>query len=192
MGPGKNLPLVIFLHGAGERGDDNQAQLKHGSSLFASDKTRNDYPALVAFPQCPKGQWWSGDNLKNALALTHDLTSRYPVDPDRVYITGISMGGFGSWAAISAEPETFAAAAPICGGGNPKKADEIKDIPIWAFHGADDTVVKPDKSREMVEAVKQAGGSPKYTEYPKVKHNSWDQVFKDPDYLSWLFSQKKK
>ena len=205
--PKQKYPLVLFLHGAGERGDDNSKQLVHAMNDFASDEIMAKYPAFVIAPQCPTGKrWvevdWSADShtmpaepsvpLRQALQIVKDLQKEFSVDADRLYITGLSMGGYGVWDAIQRHPDLFAAAAPVCGGGDPAFAKQIARIPIWAFHGAEDTAVKPKRSREMIAAIEAAGGKPKYTEYPKVGHNSWAPTYSDPALYAWLFAQKKK
>lgn len=203
----RKYPLVVFLHGAGERGNDNFAQLKHGMADFASDKIMEAYPAFVIAPQCPTGEKWvdvdwsaakhdmpekAASATRLTLKLIDELQKEFSIDRDRLYITGLSMGGYGSWDAIQRHPELFAAAAPICGGGDPKHAAKIKSIPIWAFHGDKDTAVKVERSREMIDAIKAAGGSPKYTEYPGVGHDSWTATYKNPEVYAWLFAQKRK
>lgn len=202
----RKYPLVIFLHGAGERGDDNEKQLIHGMGEFASEAVREKYPAFVLAPQCPTGQVWGGlsrlaknptppDQLSPALAATLQVVAQlqreFAIDEKRIYITGLSMGGYGTWDALAKRPELFAAAVPICGGGRPETAARFKDVPIWAFHGADDRTVPPERSREMIEALKAAGGEPKYTEYPGVGHNSWVRAYRDMELYAWLFAQKK-
>jgi len=203
----QKYPLVIFLHGAGERGDDNQKQLVHGMNDFASDEIMTRYPAQVFAPQCPSGEQWGGINrlarsptppdkfapaLEAALKAVDALRKELSIDDRRIYITGLSMGGYGTWDALAKRTELFAAAAPICGGGDPSQASNFKDIPIWAFHGADDETVRVERSREMIEALKVAGGNPKYTEYPGVGHNSWTQTYADPALYEWLFAQRKE
>lgn len=204
----KKYPLVIFLHGAGERGDNNQAQLVHGMKDFASDKIMEAYPAFVIAPQCPKGEQWVdvswGDDkhtvpekpsksMAATIELIKTLQSDFPIDPDRIYVTGLSMGGFGTWDLISRHPKQFAAAVPICGGGDASEevANRIKHIPIWAVHGDKDTAVKTQRSRDMIAALKKAGGKPKYTEQKNVGHNSWTSTYKDPELYRWMFAQKK-
>jgi predicted peptidase len=203
---GQKYPLVIFLHGAGERGSDNEKQLVHGMKNFASDEIMAKYPAFVIAPQCPEGmRWvevdWSADShampaepsrpMAALLALVDRFVAEQPVDERRIYLTGLSMGGYGVWDAIQRKPDLFAAAAPICGGGDPAHAERIKHIPVWAFHGDSDTAVKPKRSREMIEALKKAGGSPKYTEYASTGHDSWTRTYADPQFFAWLFAQKK-
>lgn len=202
----QKYPLVIFLHGAGERGDDNQKQLAHGMNDFASDEIMAKYPAFVLAPQCPEGEVWGGlsrlakvstppDQLTPALGATLQaaaaLQQEFSIDDKRIYITGLSMGGYGTWNALANRTELFAAAAPICGGGETATAAKFKAIPIWAFHGADDTVVPAQRSREMIAALKAAGAAPKYSEYPGVAHNSWAQTYSDPALYEWLFAQRK-
>jgi len=204
--PSQKYPLVVFLHGAGERGNDNHKQLVHGMNDFASDEIMDKYPAFVMAPQCPEGQWWApfnqatksaagGDQPAPALAAVLEaipaLQKEFSIDAQRIYITGLSMGGYGTWAAISRRPELFAAAAPICGGGDPASAATIKHIPIWAFHGADDNVVPAAQSRQMIEALKAAGAQPKYTEYSGVGHDSWTETYRNPELYAWLFAQRR-
>jgi len=204
--PSQKYPLVVFLHGAGERGDDNKVQLVHGMADFASPANREKYPAVVIAPQCPKNEKWvdvDWGTLKHdmpekpasPMRLTHELMAalekEFPIDADRIYITGLSMGGYGTWDALQRHPHRFAAAIPICGGGDPKFADQIKHIPIWAFHGTQDTAVKPERSRAMIDAIKAAGGTPKYTEYPEAGHDSWSATYKNPDVHAWLFAQRR-
>jgi predicted peptidase len=201
---GHKYPLVIFLHGAGERGSDNEKQLIHGVSQFAAN--RDEYPCFLIAPQCPDGKkWvevdWSADSHtmpkepgevgRLTLGLIEQSIKELTVDPKRVYLTGLSMGGYGTWDLLARRPDLFAAAAPVCGGADEATAPKIKDIPVWAFHGARDTAVKPARSRNMIAALKKAGGSPKYTEYPDVGHNSWEPAYKDPELFKWLFAQKK-
>jgi predicted peptidase len=205
--PNKAYPLVLFFHGAGERGSDNKIQLVHGMNEIAADEIMEKYPAFVVAPQCPEGkQWvdvpWTADShtmpkdpaepLRQSLELVAALQKVLSIDKSRIYVTGLSMGGFGAWDAIQRRPELFAAAVPVCGGGDAVLAEKIKDIPVWAFHGADDDTVKPLRSRDMIAALKKAGGSPRYTEYEKVGHNSWEKAYADPKMYEWLFAQKKK
>ena len=205
--PKKSYPLVLFLHGAGERGSDNKIQLVHGMNEFAADEIMEKYPAFVIAPQCPEGkQWvdvpWSADShmmpkdpadpLRQSLELVVTLQKEFSIDKSRIYITGLSMGGYGVWDAIQRHPGLFAAAVPVCGGGDAAQAEKIKDVPVWAFHGAEDGAVKPKRSRDMIAALKKAGGTPKYTEYEKVGHNSWEKAYGDAKMYEWLFEQKKK
>ncbi len=202
--PGKKYPLVIFLHGAGERGNDNEVQLVHGVKDFANPGARKKYPCFLVAPQCPVNkQWvqvpWSSPShdmppkpsqpASLLVGLLDSLQKTLPIDADRVYITGLSMGGYGSWDLLARQPERFAAAVPVCGGGDEKKAERMKNVPIWAFHGGQDGAVPVSRSRNMVNAVNQAGGWAKYTEYPEVGHDSWNACYADPEMMAWLFAQ---
>ena len=200
----EKLPLLIFLHGAGERGDDNLAQLKHGALKFITDTFQQQHPCFVIAPQCPKNhRWGSADwyddtltqpaeptaELKAVRELIDAAVKQYPIDTDRIYITGLSMGGYGTWDALARYPNLFAAAVPICGGGDIQTAKNFASVPIWCFHGGADPVVPVGLSRGMIEALKSAGGSPKYTEYPGVKHDSWTQAYETTALYTWLFAQ---
>ena len=202
----KKYPLVILLHGAGERGDDNSAQLKWGGSLFTNAEAREKFPAFVLVPQCPKDQkWvdmdWGGDTgtapaqssapQKLLLAALETVQKEFSIDADRLYVTGLSMGGYGTWDLITRYPDKFAAAAPICGGGDKTKAAAAKPVPTWAFHGLADGVVKPSRTKDMVEGLKAAGGTVFHTEYPGVAHDSWVMAFAEPNLLPWMFAQKR-
>ena len=201
----EKYPLVLFLHGAGERGDDNTKQLVHGTKDFAKEENRRKYPCFVLAPQCPTGKkWsevdWSAETHKQpeesiSLELTRELIAalqkQFRIDANRLYVTGLSMGGYGTWDMISRTPDFFAAAAPICGGADETQADRVTKLPIWAFHGDKDTAVKPERSRRMIAAIEKAGGKPKYTEYPGVGHDSWSRTYADPEFMAWLFAQKR-
>jgi predicted peptidase len=198
----ETFPLIIFLHGAGERGDDNEAQLKHVTDLFLNSNYRGKYPCYVITPQCPEKQWWANYQGKGKLSpeptsptalvieLIEKILKEFPIDQSRIYITGVSMGGFGTWDLIARFPDKFAAAVPICGGGDESTAAKIKHIPVWAFHGSKDDVVSPDHSRSMIRALQKEGGKPGYTEYPDIGHASWIQAYQEPHLLPWLFKQK--
>jgi predicted peptidase len=200
-----SFPLIIFLHGAGERGNDNEVHIKHISDFVLDERNRGKYPCYVLAPQCPKGQIWAnyrkeGESLKIAdspskpmqslLLLIEQITKEFPIDQSRIYVTGLSMGGYGTWDLIARFPFRFAAAVPICGGGDTRTARQIKHIPIWAFHGALDKIVHPEQSRRMVRALQEAGGIPGYNEYPDIEHNSWVNAYKEPHLVHWLFQQK--
>lgn len=182
-------PLVIFFHGSGERGNNNNAQLKHIAPLFLNEANRTQYPCFVLAPQCKKGSYWGGV-ARPLFTLIDEIIAKYPIDKKRIYITGVSMGGYGTWWLLGKFPNRFAAAIPVCGGGDARWAKSFAQTPVWAFHGSKDNTVTPDKSRTMIEAMKKAGGSPKYTEYPEVGHQSWINAYREPEILSWLFSQK--
>lgn len=209
----KQYPLVLFLHGAGERGSDNNKQLVHGSSLFLNEKARDSFPAILIFPQCPETDYWSkvevdrstnpiGLNFKyengatNSMELVMDLMdemiAKTYVNKKQVYAMGLSMGGMGTFEIISRKPEMFAAAIPICGGGDPESVTEYaKTTHLWVFHGAKDNVVDPNLSLQMVSSILSVGGFPKFTLYDFANHNSWDPAFAEPELLKWLFSKTK-
>lgn len=197
-------PLVIFLHGSGERGHDNEAQLKWGVMNFATDENMIRHPALVIAPQCPEKTGWSNFTrndmrqqptaakpMELLIGLIHQLIKTMPVDTNRIYITGLSMGGYGTYDAIERYPNLFAAAVPVCGAGDTSKARSIAHIPIWIFHGADDPAVNPIYSLEMLEALTKAGAHPGFTQYPEVGHFSWLGAYSDPLMIEWLFRQHK-
>lgn len=203
--PGEKYPLVLFFHGAGECGADNEKQLLHAMNDFASDEIMEKYPAFVVAPQCPEGQQWVDtpwsadshtmkekptDSLRQSLELVDVLIKELPIDTRRLYLTGLSMGGFGVWDAIQRHPDRFAAAVIVCGGGDPAYAKKMKHLPVWVFHGDSDAAVKPNRSREMVQALRKAGGTPKYTEYQGVGHDSWTATYADPQMYAWLFAQQ--
>ncbi len=202
----QQTPLVVFLHGAGERGDDNCNQLIHGVAEFTHPERLATYPCYVIAPQCPTGQKWvevdwsSSRNtmpetisqpLRLVLELVDDFIDSGRVDENRIYLTGLSMGGYGTWDALARRSNFFAAAVPICGGGDPTKVTLFKDVPIWSFHGDVDAVVPVSRSREMIEALRMAGASPKYTEYAGVQHDSWTQTYRTPELYRWMFAQQR-
>lgn len=211
----KKYPVIFFLHGAGERGNDNQKQLTHGAKLFLQEENRENYPAIVVFPQCPRSDYWGnllrihdsagkgrsfyfledgdpGTYMGLAMELVKYVLNNYPVKTDQVYAGGLSMGGMGTFELVRRMPGVFAAAFPICGGANPATAVKMKNVSWWVFHGAKDDVVTPHHSEKMVAALKKAGARVKFTLYPDANHNSWDPAFAEPGLLPWLFSQKKK
>lgn len=184
--PAKKWPLMLFLHGAGERGDDLKRVKIHGPIKYI--QKGGDFPFILVSPQCPAGQWWEPAPL---LALLDDIQAKYRVDPDRVYVTGLSMGGYGTWDLAIRNPGRFAAIAPICGGGRPFLARQLKDLPVWVFHGDSDPVVPVERSDEMVEALKRAGGNVRYTRYPGVNHDSWTATYANPELYAWFLSHKR-
>ncbi|MGN6617919.1 MAG: prolyl oligopeptidase family serine peptidase [Ilyomonas sp.] len=205
----RRYPLIIFLHGSGERGNDNEAQLKWGVLNFATDQMMISHPAIVVAPQCPAGDRWSNFSrtpnstemhlqptpakpMQLLRALIQQLIKTSPVDTNRIYITGLSMGGFGTYDAIARYPDLFAAALPVCGGGDASKAASFAHIPIWNVHGAEDASVDPRNSWDMMEALMKAGAHPGFTQYPEVGHFSWLGAYSDPLILEWLFRQRKK
>lgn len=188
---GEKFPLILFLHGSGETGTDGKLQSTVGLGPVVK-KQAETFPAFVIFAQSHKRTWSANSNDANrALKMVDDLCKSAPIDTDRIYLTGLSMGGYGTWSLAAAEPNRWAAIVPVCGGGNPKLVEKFKDIPCWCFHGDKDDAVKVSKSREMIDALKAAGANPKYTEYPGVGHNSWDKAYGTPELFSWLFEQKR-
>jgi predicted peptidase len=184
----KRWPLMLFLHGAGERGNDLNKVKVHGPPKIV--QTKKDFPFILVSPQCPEGVWWN-DKLDVLINLLDDIEAHYNVDTERVYLTGLSMGGFGTWALASKYPDRFAAAAPICGGGMRIMAYGLKDVPIWAFHGGKDPVVPVEESKEMVAAVKARGGDAKLTIYPEAQHDSWTETYNNPELYTWFLKHRK-
>ncbi|MDD2716171.1 MAG: alpha/beta hydrolase-fold protein [Candidatus Wallbacteria bacterium] len=206
-GTKSGLPVILFLHGSGERGSDNQITLVNGPLKILEFTIRKKMPAIIIVPQCPADlRWvdvdWATDThempvniswpLDLAVKLADSVIESRQADKSRFYLTGLSMGGFGTWDLLQRMPEKFAAALPLCGGGDTKLAAKVATVPVWAFHGSVDTTVKPVRSRSMVEAVKGAGGSIKYTEYQGEGHNVWAQTYASSEVLLWLFDQKLK
>ncbi|HYJ11474.1 MAG TPA: prolyl oligopeptidase family serine peptidase [Polyangiaceae bacterium] len=207
--PGMKYPLILFLHGAGERGDDNTAQLtaNQGATVWASDAHQAEHPAYVIAPQCPADQQWVdtdwtlgsysttnipvSDELATALEIADEVAMEFETDPARHYITGLSMGGYGTWDAIIRNPARFAAALPVCGAGDPSKVDLIKDLRLWVAHGDADSVVPVSGSRDMVAALEAAGSAVEYSEYAGVDHDSWSQTYANEDIVNWLFTNQR-
>jgi predicted peptidase len=187
----KEYPLILFLHGAGERGTDGEKQVKQGIGNAIKFKGKEKtFPFIVILPQAVKGWQAEGDDANRALAILDEVQKTYTVDSKRIYLTGLSMGGFGTWSLATALPDKWAAIAPICGGGNPKMAEKIKHIPCWCFHGDKDGAVNVQRSRDMVKALKDAGGDPRYSEFPYVGHNSWDPAYATEELYGWLLSHR--
>jgi predicted peptidase len=179
-------PLMVFLHGSGERGSDLQKVKAHGPpKLVAAGK---DFPFIIVSPQCPEKTSWEPYQL---IALLDDLERKYKVDTDRIYITGLSMGGFGTWRLAAAIPNRLAAIVPVCGGGDTFAARRIAKLPTWAFHGAKDNAVPVELSQTMVDAINKQGGDAKLTIYPEAGHDSWTETYNDPKLYEWLLAQKR-
>ncbi|MEM7085488.1 MAG: prolyl oligopeptidase family serine peptidase [Bacteroidota bacterium] len=210
---GKKYPLLLFLHGSGERGDDNELQLVHGASLFLKEAVREEFPAIVVFPQCQSNLSWNNarvefinysrvyrfpatvepnGQLDLAEGLLAYLKSELPVDLNRMYLGGLSMGGMGTFELLHRNPNTFAAAFAICGGANPEIANRIKNTPLWIFHGDTDNVVPYTNSTLIYEALKTQQADVKITIYPEIGHDSWTPAFAEPELLPWLFSKERK
>ena len=206
----KKYPLLVFLHGAGERGNDNELQLTHGSDQFLTPAFRKQYPAIIVFPQCPKDAYWAtilsrevplkfsyskrpkkNPTLDLVEGMLKEVLSNYAIDQSRIYVGGLSMGAMGTFELVYRNPKLFAAAFAICGGANPKIARKIRR-PMWRIdHGEADSVVPFTLSKQMVAALKKKKALVSFNRYPGVNHNSWDKVFAEPSFLPWLFSQSK-
>jgi predicted peptidase len=179
-------PLMLFLHGAGERGDDLELVKKHGPpKLIEAGK---DFPLIVVSPQCPQERWWEPVELAT---LLDEIVEKHKVDKDRIYVTGLSMGGFGTWSLAAYQPGRFAAIVPICGGGEPLVTMLFAHVPAWVFHGAKDPVVPLERSEKMVEAMKKFGGNLKFTVYPEAGHDAWTETYANPQLYQWLLQQKR-
>ena len=212
--PKKKYPLVIFLHGSGERGNDNEKQLVHGAKLFLRDSIRKKYPAIVVFPQCSANSYWSNVNIVTdaqtgsrtfnfqtdskptvamnlLLNLVNEFQRKYSIQKKKIYISGLSMGGMGAFEIVRRRPNLFAAAVPICGGANPATASKLIKTKWWIFHGEKDDVVNPQYSKDMAMAILNEGGNAKLTIYPNANHNSWDSAFAESNFLQWMFSNHK-
>jgi len=212
--PKQKYPLIVFLHGAGERGSDNLKQLTHGASMFASDSVRNKYPAIVIFPQCDISSYWANVKINQddkgfrsfqffpegnptppmdlLVKFIKSMSKEKYVDKKRIYVGGLSMGGMGTFELLYRLPKVFAAAFPICGGSNPDVAHKYsKKVKLWIFHGEMDEVVSVEYSKQMHKAILANGGEAKLTLYPFVNHNSWENAFGEPELMPWLFSIKK-
>lgn len=209
----EQYPVMLFLHGAGERGDDNEAQLVHGAKLFLEEKNRENFKAVVIFPQAPKEDYWAKVEVKRdtmpfqfdfkneekptkslhlVMKLMDSVVNQEFVKKDQVYVGGLSMGGMGTYEIIFKKPDMFAGAFAICGGANPEIAKAYpKGFPIWIFHGEKDDVVPPGLSKAMAREINHYGGNAKLSLYPEDNHNSWDSAFAEPYLLEWLFSQRK-
>ncbi len=177
-------PLMLFLHGAGERGDNLDLVKVHGpAKLIEQGK---DFPFIIVSPQCPVNKRWEAADL---IALINFMVANYKVDENRIYVTGLSMGGNGTWKLAAEIPERLAAIIPICGWGDPFAAAMMGKLPVWVFHGAKDTVVPISSSEAMVESIKRAGGDVKFTVYPEANHDSWTETYNNPEIYKWLLSQ---
>jgi pimeloyl-ACP methyl ester carboxylesterase len=187
-----SYPLLVVLHGSGERGSDNRKQLRFLPSLIVRPDYQQRFPCFVVAPQCPEGQSWDRQ-ADNVLKLIEQMIQENPIDKRRVYVIGQSMGGSGTWLLASLRPDLFAAAVPIAGGGEPQFAGRLTSLPIWAIHGDADRIVPVTATRSIVRAIRQAGGSPIYTELPNVGHGgSWKYAYAlDEEVLPWLFSQRQ-
>lgn len=204
----KEYPVILFLHGAGERGNDNEKQLVHIADKFLTDEFQENYPSIVLFPQCAEDDYWAFVNRENNQWLVEDTEKSTPsmealmemflefqqnnaVDKSRLYLAGLSMGGFGTYDLLVRRPDWFAAAIPICGGGNKRYTYKYKDVPLWMFHGAKDPVVPVSLSQELADDFRGRGMNFIYTEYPEGGHDVWTQAWEEPKLLPWLFGHYK-
>ena len=204
----RKYPVVIFLHGSGERGNDNESQLKFGVMHFADDKISSMFPAFIIAPQCPPNMRWANISdhrntsevrllqppsrpMELLIELIQKIKKEFPVDTNRIYITGMSMGGHGTYDAIQRYPQLFAAAVPVCGAGDTSKAASIAHIPMWVFHGAEDPTVSPLYSLNMVSALTKAGAHPGFTLYPEAGHFISKAAYTSLEMFAWLFRQHK-
>jgi predicted peptidase len=185
----KKWPMILFLHGAGERGDDLAKVKAHGPAKIV--EAGKDLPFIVVSPQCPAKQWWPA-KVEVLMGLLDEIEEKYDVDPQRFYLTGLSMGGYGSWSLAAMYPDRFAAVVPICGGGMPYLGRNFKNLPVWAFHGAKDEVVPLQRSQEMVDAINAAGGNAKLTVYPDAGHDSWTETYDNPELYEWFLRHRRK
>lgn len=204
-------PIVLFLHGSGERGDDGRRQLLAGLGPWL-EKNADTFPALVVLPQVPEDEEWLGRNARMALATLDAASAEFNADPQRTYLTGMSMGGYGTWELALMQPQRFAALVPVCAAITAPRverttlrvdqvADEadpytavatrLRQVPVWMFHGADDTVVPPTDARRLAQAAQRVGADLRYTELPGVAHNAWDPTYRDPAMWKWLFQQRR-
>jgi len=190
--PGRRWPLILFLHGAGERGLGDMALLrKHGIARVAEER---DLPFITVSPQCPPDTWWA-DYRPELLALIDHVASTERVDTTRIYLTGLSMGGYGAWHLAAENPQRFAAVVPICGGGVwaygfPQRVQALKNTPVWAFHGAKDPTVPLRESEVLVETLKACGGNVRFTVYPDAGHDAWTETYNNPELYTWLLAQR--
>lgn len=208
----KKYPIVLFLHGRGESGNDNEKQLTHGAKLFLTTNFRNNFPSIVVFPQCAENSYWANVKIEEVsnkrfftfikggkptkamnllVKFTNQFLKKNFVDQNKIYVGGLSMGGMGTLEILRRKPNTFAAAFSICGGDHIANAKKYQNIPLWLFHGGLDDVVSPQFSYSVYNTLKNLGKEPKFTIYLKDNHNSWDSAFAEPTLFTWLFSQTK-
>jgi predicted peptidase len=191
----KKWPAILFLHGAGERGADLELLKKHGIPKVAEQ--RPDFPFVCLSPQCPENNWWVAESLVAGLdAFFNDAVRHLAVDPDRIYLTGLSMGGMGSWQLAGLYPDRFAALAPICGPcpwglGFPERATLLKHLPTWVFHGAKDTTVPLEQSESIVKVLQAAGGNVRFTVYPEAGHDAWSETYNNPELYEWMLQHTR-
>ena len=185
----QKFPLILFLHGAGERGSDLDSVKRHGIPKIV--ETNPDFPFIAVSPQCPEDSWWTSE-LHTINGLIEEVVEKYQVDTSRIYLTGLSMGGFGTWSLASMYPERFAAIAPVCGGGEVRQIlRSLVEMPIWTFHGQKDDVIPFSRSEEIVLALKKNGSSIKFTIYPEAGHDSWTETYDNPELYKWFLKHSR-
>ena len=211
--PAKKYPVIFFLHGSGEVGNNNEAQLTHGGSYFLRDSIRKNYPAIVVFPQCPANSYWANVNIivdgnrkrffnffeddkpttamSMALGLVETIRNKSYTDKNRIYVAGLSMGGMGTFEMLRRKPKYFAAAIPMCGGDNVRNVKIYKNIPLWIFHGDKDDIVSSAYSKIIVNELQRLGKGVKFSLYPEVNHGVWNNAFAEPELLKWLFEHHR-
>jgi predicted peptidase len=198
----ERLPLILYLHGGGGVGTDNRKQISGGNTAgthtWTTPEAQRAHPAFVLAPQRPENRLGQSPGANGwsrfadaVVELVADISREFAIDPDRIYVTGQSMGGYGTWDLIARRPDLFAAAVPLCGGGDASRIGAIRKLPVWAFHGADDPVVPVTESRDIVAALRRAGSPVKYTEYPEVGHDVWTRAYAERELADWLFSQRR-
>lgn len=189
----KRYPVLIWLHGSGQSGTDNEAQMGGATKVFTSEENQKERPCFMVAPQCPDSDiGWNKEVANNLMALIADLTDKLPIDTDRIYLTGSSMGGFGTFNLAAKYPAVFAAAVPLCGGGDPKSAEALKPVPMWVFHGDKDDMVPVERSRVIVKAIEAIGGEKiKYTELTGEGHGITGIVYAKPELHTWIFEQRR-
>lgn len=185
----KKWPLILFLHGSGECGSDIEIVKRNGIPKIVDND--DSYPFVAVSPQCPEDSAWE-NHFEDMELLLEEAADTFSIDEDRIYLTGLSMGGYGTWDFASVYPDMFAAIIPICGGSiYPELVESLKDLPIWAFHGSADDVVPVQETRTLVDALRECGGNIRYTEYPGVGHDSWTVTYENPEVIRWLLNQKR-
>lgn len=183
-------PLVLFLHGSGERGENIQQVTHQGLPRLV--ERGSDFPFIIVSPQCPTHDWWTTEaSIASLAALIDEIEQRYSADSDRVYLTGLSMGGYGAWVLAAAYPDRFAAVVPICGGGDPSTVCALRGIPVWAFHGDQDHIVPVHETHKMIDALRDCGGDARLTVYPNTGHDSWTPTYDNPELYIWLLAQRR-
>jgi predicted peptidase len=199
--------LLVFLHGAGERGNDNRSQLLNDALAFVDGQAQSEAPTIVVYPQCPEGMQWVNNDWKDGsyslaktpiskpmaavLELLAKVRTSLPVDEKRILVSGLSMGGYGTWDIVVRQPKMFAGALALCGGGDPSMAATVRDLPVWAFHGDRDEAVPVIGSRKMIAALRGAGGQPRYTEVAGHGHDIWTVAYRNPEVVRWLLAQRR-